>query len=170
MQETRVQSLGREDPLEKRMATHSSIFVWRIPWTDETGGLQSWVHGVAGWDKTEGLTLSHFHFHMMTIIKKSLKYFEIYQTVTHMKWGNAVVQMVPIDLIDSGLPEIINVKKQNKIKLEYLQTAMKQIELKRRCASFFLWMWRTVDTIKRRLYLQETHLMRSRLIGITKGK
>ena len=41
MQETRVQSLGQEDPLEKGMATHSSIFAWRIPWTEEPVGLQS---------------------------------------------------------------------------------------------------------------------------------
>ena len=41
MQETWVQSLGREDPLEKEMATHSSILAWRIPWTEEPGGLQS---------------------------------------------------------------------------------------------------------------------------------
>ena len=41
MRETRVQSLGREDPLEKEMATHSSILAWRIPWTEEPGGLQS---------------------------------------------------------------------------------------------------------------------------------
>ena len=41
MQETRVQSLGREDPLEKEMATHSSILAWRIPWMEEPGGLQS---------------------------------------------------------------------------------------------------------------------------------
>ena len=41
MQETRVQSLGGEDPLEKGMATHSSILAWRIPWTEEPGGLQS---------------------------------------------------------------------------------------------------------------------------------
>ena len=40
-QETRVQSLGWEDPLEKQMATHSSIFAWEIPWTEEAGGLQS---------------------------------------------------------------------------------------------------------------------------------
>ena len=40
MQETRVWSLGREDPLEKEMATHSSIFAWRIPWTEEPGGVQ----------------------------------------------------------------------------------------------------------------------------------
>ena len=41
MQETRVRSLGQEDPLEKEMATHSSILAWRLPWTEEPGGLQS---------------------------------------------------------------------------------------------------------------------------------
>ena len=41
MQETRAQSLGREDSLEKEMATHSSILAWRIPWTEEPGGLKS---------------------------------------------------------------------------------------------------------------------------------
>ena len=41
MQETRVQSLGWEDPLEKGMATHSSSLAWKIPWTEEPGGLQS---------------------------------------------------------------------------------------------------------------------------------
>ena len=41
MQETQVQFLGREDPLEKEMATHSSILTWRIPWTEEPGRLQS---------------------------------------------------------------------------------------------------------------------------------
>ena len=41
MQETQVQFLGREDPLEKGMATHSSVPAWRIPWTEEPGGLQS---------------------------------------------------------------------------------------------------------------------------------
>ena len=41
MQETRVQSLGQEDPLEKEMATHSSILAWRIPWMEEPGRLQS---------------------------------------------------------------------------------------------------------------------------------
>ena len=46
MQETRVQSLGWEDPLEKEMATHSSIPAWRIPWMEEPGGLQS-----TGWQR-----------------------------------------------------------------------------------------------------------------------
>ena len=41
MWETQVRSLGWEDPLEKEMATHSSILAWRIPWMEETGGLQS---------------------------------------------------------------------------------------------------------------------------------
>ena len=41
MQETKVQSLGQEEPLEKGMAAHSSILVWRISWTEEPGGLQS---------------------------------------------------------------------------------------------------------------------------------
>ena len=43
MRETRARSLGREDPLEKEMATHSSIHVWKIPWTEERGGLQFMV-------------------------------------------------------------------------------------------------------------------------------
>ena len=41
MQETQVQSLGQEDPLEKGMATHSSILAWRIPWAEVSDGLQS---------------------------------------------------------------------------------------------------------------------------------
>ena len=41
MQETRVQSLGQEDPLEKEMAIHSSILAWEVPWTEEPGGLHS---------------------------------------------------------------------------------------------------------------------------------
>ena len=40
-QEKRVQSLGQEDPLEEKMATHSSILAWEVPWTEEPGGLQS---------------------------------------------------------------------------------------------------------------------------------
>ena len=56
MQETQIPSLCREDPLEEAMATHSSILVWRIPWTGEPGGLQSMRSRRA--DKTEQLTLS----------------------------------------------------------------------------------------------------------------
>ena len=52
MWETWVRSLGQEDPLEKEMATHSSILAWRIPWTEELGGLQSMDHKES--DTTEG--------------------------------------------------------------------------------------------------------------------
>ena len=47
MRETRVQSLGQEDPLEKEMATHSSTLAWKIPWTEEPGRSLVGVHGVA---------------------------------------------------------------------------------------------------------------------------
>ena len=47
MQETGVRSLGRDEPLEKGMATHSSILAWEIPWTEEPGGLQS--TGLQSW-------------------------------------------------------------------------------------------------------------------------
>ena len=57
MHETRVRSLGRDDPLEKEMATHYSILAWRIPWTEEPGGLQSM--GLLESGTTERL---HFHF------------------------------------------------------------------------------------------------------------
>ena len=57
MWETWVQFLGWEDPLEKEMATHSSILAWRIPWTEELGGLQP--TGRKELDMTERL---HFHF------------------------------------------------------------------------------------------------------------
>ena len=50
MQETWVRSLGWEDPLEKAMATHSSILAWRIPWMEEPGGLQSMRSQIVGHD------------------------------------------------------------------------------------------------------------------------
>ena len=61
-QETRIRSLGQEDPLEKKMATHSSILAWRIPWTEESGGLQSpkRCKEPKESDMTERLTLSLF--------------------------------------------------------------------------------------------------------------
>ena len=58
MWENWVRSLGQEDPLEKEMATHSSILAWRIPWMEELGGLQSM--GRKELDTTERL---HFHSH-----------------------------------------------------------------------------------------------------------
>ena len=61
MWETWVQSLGREDPLEKEMATHSSIHAWKIPRTKEPGGLQSMA-----WGRKESDTTEQLHFHLPT--------------------------------------------------------------------------------------------------------
>ena len=58
MQETWVQSLGGVDPLEKEMATHSSILAWRIPWTEKPGGLQS-----MGLQSQTQLSDEHTHTH-----------------------------------------------------------------------------------------------------------
>ena len=60
-QETRVRSLGQEDPLEKEMATHSSTLAWRIPWTEEPGGLQS--TGFKESDMTEQLSTAQQREH-----------------------------------------------------------------------------------------------------------
>ena len=55
-QEIRLQSLGQEDPLEEGMATHSSILAWRIPWTEEPGGLQ--LHRVTeSWTRLKRLSM-----------------------------------------------------------------------------------------------------------------
>ena len=58
MRETQVRSLGQEDPLEKEIATHSSILAWRIPWTEEPGRLQSVGLQRVGHDWTTSLSLS----------------------------------------------------------------------------------------------------------------
>ena len=60
MQETQVPSLCREDPLEEEMATHSSILAWRIPWTEDPGGLQSM--GLQSWTRLKWLS-THTHKH-----------------------------------------------------------------------------------------------------------
>ena len=70
MWETWVRSLGREDPLEKEMATHSSILAWRIPWMEEPGGLQSMGHKES--DMAERL---HFHFRGIKKTSVSHTYF-----------------------------------------------------------------------------------------------
>ena len=58
MQETQVQSLGWEDPLEKAMATHSSTLAWKIPWTEEPAGYSPWGHKEL--DTTERLHFTPF--------------------------------------------------------------------------------------------------------------
>ena len=60
MQETRVWSLGWEDPLEKEMGTHSNILAWKTPWTDEPGRLQSMGSQRVGYDWATSLSLSYY--------------------------------------------------------------------------------------------------------------
>ena len=78
MWETWVQSLGQEDPLEKEMATHSSIAAWRILWTEELGRLQST-------GRKESDTTERLHFHMTLTRSKiavaALNALHIYQSI-----------------------------------------------------------------------------------------
>ena len=75
MQETQVQSLGQEDPLEKGMATHSSIRAWRIPWTKEPGGLQTGLDGLDGIIDSMDMNLSK----LQEIVKES----RVWRAIVH---------------------------------------------------------------------------------------
>jgi len=68
MQEMGVQSLDRDDPLEEKMATHSSVLFWRIPWTEEPGGLQSMGSQRVGHDRAHAHTHTHTHARARTIL------------------------------------------------------------------------------------------------------
>ena len=65
-----VPSLGWEDPLEKSMATHSSLLAWRIPWTEEPGGLQSMWVTKSQTQLKQLSTHTHTHTHTMNLRKK----------------------------------------------------------------------------------------------------
>ena len=85
VQETCIQSLGWEDPLEKRMAAHSSIVAWRIPWTEEPGKLQSMGSQRIRHDwATNTFTLNIFVQLLFNQIKEIYKE-EIYKIVTESK-------------------------------------------------------------------------------------
>ena len=70
-QETWAQFLGQQDPLEKEMATHSSILAWRIPWTEELAGYSPWDHKEL--DTTEQLRHVHINTQDMRDFRKGLK-------------------------------------------------------------------------------------------------
>ena len=76
MQETQVQTLGREDPLEKRMATHSSIPLWRIPWTEELGRLQFMESQRVRHDRVT----KHTHSHLITPQKLTRQFYHLLMT------------------------------------------------------------------------------------------
>ena len=88
MWETRVQSLGQEDPLKKGMETHSSILAWKTPWTEETRGLLSMGSLRTGQDwvtNTSTLTLSYcFYTIYLTISKKDQRVLQIWKFVCYL--------------------------------------------------------------------------------------
>ena len=69
MQDSWVGSLCQDNPLEKGMAPHSTIFAWKIPWTEESGGYSSWGHKEL--DTAELLT--HKHIHKATLVNRCMK-------------------------------------------------------------------------------------------------
>ena len=78
MQETWLLSLGHEDPLEKGLATHSSILAWRIPWTEELGRLQSrglytWTQLSSKYTLAQLIDLLNFCFHLKAEVSQILK-------------------------------------------------------------------------------------------------
>ena len=97
MRETWVRSLGREDPLEKEMATHSSILAWRIPWAEEPGGLQS-----MGSQRVRHDWATSFHFTSLQRLKKAVPKNWCLQTV--------VLEKTPESLLDGKEIKPVNLK------------------------------------------------------------
>ena len=91
MQETLVRSLGQEDPLEKGMATHSSILAWRIPWIEGPGGLPSMGSQRVGHE--HALTHTRVHTHTHTIINTNYRLYEtdfIMQFILLYNFNNSI--------------------------------------------------------------------------------
>ena len=87
--ETQVQSLGEEDPLEKEMATHSSILAWRIPWTEEPSGLQSMGSQRVGHDwVTNTFFLSGLNIHFHLVENQCLIFSQLFHNVFTLNQNN----------------------------------------------------------------------------------
>ena len=86
IQETWVWSLGREDPLEEEMATHSSIHAWKMPWTEEPGGLQS-----MGSQRVEHTkhTCMHTHVHVSPTLHLTTTKFDVLYLLLFFLFGRA---------------------------------------------------------------------------------
>ena len=84
MQETQVLSLGWEDPLQEGMATYPSVLCWRIPWTEESGGLQSLGSQRIGHDLVTEHTHTPIHIYLST-------YLSIFQTDPTLKFITSAV-------------------------------------------------------------------------------
>ena len=95
MWETWVPSLDREDPLEECMTTHSSVLAWRIAWTEEPGGLQSWGHkesDTTEWIHTRHTTIKKYRVSWFEFFKHSISKTEKYDwNVSFLKATNEIV-------------------------------------------------------------------------------
>ena len=99
MQERQIRSLGQEDPLEKKMATHCSILAWEIPWTEEPGGLQSMGvkrragHDLAAKQQQRGENGRQYITHSLAPCQNSLCCTYLLLIVSHMYYIVTVVYM-----------------------------------------------------------------------------
>ena len=113
MREARVWSLGREDPLEKEMATHSSILAWRIPWWEEPGRLQSTGSQRVRQDWATSLSLSHF-VHNITALPWSVIFIFNFPASTWICWSIAtyLVFSVLLDIFPTNwlFPKLAQMK------------------------------------------------------------
>ena len=124
MQETRVRSLGWEDPLEKETATHSSILAWRIPWTEELGRLQSTRSQRVGHDWVTSLSSSRLTYPVSSLTFKpeylyrafKFKMFRIWSET----WFSPTAQSFPISEIAIYLAAYTKNSRSHKWFLLYL--------------------------------------------------
>ena len=101
MQETRVQSLGREDPLEKEMATHSSTLAWRIPWREEPGRLQSTRSQRVGHNWATSLSLFKLH---LLIQNLQCNMILLILNLPFKGFFEYTIQVFPVDQLVKNLP------------------------------------------------------------------
>ena len=90
MRETQVRSLGREDPLEKEMVTHSSILTWKLPWTEEPGGLQSIGSQRVGHNlMTEHTCTPYNSYHSVKAVLELTRHISL--VISTSKWSEVVL-------------------------------------------------------------------------------
>ena len=110
IQETQIQSLGQEDPLEKGMATHSSISAWKISWTEKPNGLQSMRVQRVTHDWTSNTSLRKRDYYSLNNADYySLKFISSREPVTSFKeqsnfWGWFTIHRAPCDYLSNCVP------------------------------------------------------------------
>ena len=137
MRETWVRFLGREDPLEKEMATHSSILAWRTPWTEEPGGLQSTGSQRVGHDWATSLSLYNYKNSSSLIWPSNHQYQKILPLhevcgqkpyiLTHQKLAISVIRFPKFHSDFNFLVPLINGKQIGGFLNYYLKTAVSLI-------------------------------------------